>query len=143
MCALALAGCASDSPVATGAAVCDDRPDDPGATACAYVYGVVVGPGGERLDGIQGELRAAAACACRTPPFTVDEQGRFSITVRRYATLTDTATATVVVRASDARYPRHPTGGFYFDTANVVLRFAALGAPITTPVEVLLRIPLP
>ena len=49
----------------------------------------------------------------------------------------------LVAFATDPKYPRHRTGGFYFDSATVVLHFAALGEPITTPIEVRLRIPLP
>ena len=51
-------------------------------------------------------------------------------------------TVVVAVFATASKYPRHHTGGFYFDTASVVLRFASIGsAPV--PVEVNLRIPLP
>jgi hypothetical protein len=54
----------------------------------------------------------------------------------------DSALVTVVVQATAPRYPRHVTGAPYFDTAAVLLRFAAVGSA-PEPRDVRLRIPLP
>jgi hypothetical protein len=143
-------GCGGDSSATanSGPAVCDDSAEDSGARACAIVFGVVRGPNDERLAGVRGELRALPGCDCRTPAFDVDDAGTFSTTVRRYANggtafATDSGAALIIVRAVDARYPRHPTGGFYFDSATVTLHFGAIGGPIPPPSEVNFRIPLP
>jgi hypothetical protein len=144
------AGCGGDASTSarSGPALCDDSEADSGAQACAIVFGVVLGPNDERLSGIQGELRAQPGCDCRTPAFYVDDAGTFSTTVRRYANggasfATDSGAALIIVRAVDPRYPRHPTGGFYFDSATVVLHFGAVGGPIPPPAEVNFKIPLP
>ncbi len=99
------------------------------------------------MDGIEGSLRPSEQCQCPSSALQFDERGIFSATVYRVpspggGTSGDTATVTAVLLATAAKYPRHVTGAPYFDTASVVLRFAAMGqAPI--PQEVRLLIPIP
>lgn len=99
------------------------------------------------MSGVSGSVRFPPGCDCLSPVIVVDENGVFSVMVHRLraaadASLPDTATGTVVLFASDARYPRHVSGGMYFDTARVALRFVPMGAP-PVPVHASLRIPLP
>ncbi|MEO6446988.1 MAG: hypothetical protein ABIZ91_17245 [Gemmatimonadaceae bacterium] len=127
----------------SGAARCTVPGDGTTATGCAIVYGSVVDAQTSRsIDGVTGSVRFPASCDCLSPVVSVDERGVFSVTVYRRAAAHDTVTATVALFATDPKYPRHHTGGFFFDTARVFLRFAAIGqAPV--PVQALLRIPLP
>ena len=131
----------------TGPALCTQPVGDAASSGCALLYGVVLGPSGQGLDGISGSVRPGAQCDCSAPVVSVDDAGRFSVTVRRFARAgapptSDTGSATLVMFASAPKYPRHSTGGFYFDTARVVLRFVPIGSP-PVPLEVNLRIPLP
>lgn len=141
--ALGLLGCLSSEPTAvSGAARCDRPTSVAGATGCARIYGTVTSTRGIALDGIEGSVRPGPGCPCPLVTLQVDERGLFSGTIYRVGSMVDSAAATVVVQATDAKYPRHVTGAPFFDTLAVTLRFAATGvAP--EPFEVRLRIPLP
>lgn len=115
------------------------------AVSCTTLYGTVVDAAGQRMTGVSGSVRFPAWCDCLSPVITADSNGVFSAMVHRLrpaGTGPDTTTATVALFASDAKYPRHSTGGMYFDTARVALTFVPIGAP-PTPVQAALRIPLP
>jgi hypothetical protein len=137
--------CFGSEPEVVGPPVCTEASGE-ATTGCALIFGRVVGPTGQALDGISGSIRPSIECACTAPALSIDDAGRYSVTVRRLApratSVSDTGTVVVAVFATAPKYPRHHTGGFYFDTASVVLRFASLGAA-PVPAEVNLRIPLP
>ena len=97
------------------------------------------------MDGVSGSVRFQPACDCVSPVITVDAAGIFSATlyrVRPQASGLDTATGTVVLFASDQKYPRHFTGGFYYDTARVALTFRPIGTPPVT-IAAQLHMPIP
>ncbi len=138
----AVAACGAKS-VTLGPSGCTLPADGRGATGCAIVYGSVVdATTGQPLDGVTGSVRFPASCDCLSPVVAVDDRGVFSVTLHRRDSAQDTVTATVALFATDAKYPKHSTGGFYFDTARVKLTFAPIGQT-TVPVQTLLRIPLP
>jgi len=143
--ALVAVGACSSSPPSTGPGSCQPTARYPNAIGCAYVFGKVTDTRGVALDSIDGLIRLSDACACSSPRLEGDENGVYATVVHRLARssgFADTATATVVALASAPKYPRHITGAAYFDTLQLVLRFAPLGqAP--PPNEVNLRIPLP
>jgi hypothetical protein len=114
----------------------------PDVTGCAFLAGAVTSTRGDALDGIEGSIRPGVTCPCAGVTLQVDERGLFSATVYRQGGVIDSALVTVVVQATAPRYPRHVTGAPYFDTASVLLRFAAVGAA-PEPRDVRLRIPLP
>lgn len=128
-----------------GPSACATTSRYPQATGCAVVTGKVTDVRDAVLPGIDGVVRLFDACVCSSPRLEGDDNGVFTTVVHRLprpAGLIDTASATVVVLASDARYPRHSTGAAYFDTVRVLLRFAPIGQ--TPPaIDVRLRIPLP
>lgn len=144
---LLLCSCRSDAPLTGGPKRCEASPQVRGASACALLTGYAVDSQGRIMDGLEGSLRPSAQCQCSQIALQFDERGIFSATVYRVpssagGTAGDTATVTAVLLATAAKYPRHVTGAPYFDTASVVLRFAALGeAPI--PQEVRLKISIP
>ena len=106
------------------------------------IVGTVTNTRGDALDGIEGAVRVSPSCACRETVVQIDERGIFSVTLYRLGGAVDTASGTVVVQATAAKYPRHVTGAPYFDTTRVLMRFAPLGkAPDL--IQTRLRIPLP
>lgn len=112
------------------------------ANGCAVVYGAVTDARGQGMDGLEGSVRVPTNCGCLESVLSIDDRGLYSTTLYRTAGARDTATVTVIVLATNAKYPRHVTGAPYFDTLRVLLRFAPLGgAP--TPVEANLRITIP
>lgn len=124
---------------------CETTARYPNAIGCAYVYGKVTDSSGITLDGVDGLIRLGDECVCSSPRVEVDDNGVYSSIVHRLPRATgfsDTATGTVQVLASAAKYPRHVTGAAYFDTSRVVLQFVPIG--VTPPgLQVNLRIPLP
>lgn len=140
----ALASCGGEAAV-TGNSACEGTARYPNAIGCAYVYGKVTDTNGISLDGVDGLIRLGDECVCSSPRVEVDDNGVYSSIVHRLPRTTgfsDTATGTVQVLASAAKYPRHVTGAAYFDTSRVVLHFVPIGA--TPPaLQVNLRIPLP
>lgn len=142
-----LAGVACFSPVGadySGAAPCPRPADGSNAVSCAVVSGSVVDINGAPMDGVSGSVRFQATCDCTSPVITVDGAGIFSATLFRVQPPKagiDTSTATVVLFATDPKYPKHATGGFYFDTARVALTFAPIGHP-STAVATRLQIPI-
>ena len=142
----ALASCFdSAGPDYRGPALCTLPANGRSAVSCALVMGTVVDANGHPMDGVSGSVRFAASCDCLSPVITVDADGIFSAMVHRARPVeggSDTTTATVVLFASDTKYPRHHSGGMYFDTARVALSFVPIGAP-PVPATTTLRIPLP
>lgn len=131
-----------NDPVVSGPASCGRPASIPQATGCAFLVGTVTNTRGDPLDGIEGAVRVSPSCVCREAILQIDERGIFSVTVYRTGGAIDTATGTVVVQATAAKYPRHVTGAPYFDTTRVLMRFAPIGrAPAL--IETRLRIPLP
>lgn len=127
-----------------GAAPCPRPADGSAAISCAIVSGSVVDVNGAPMDGVSGSVRFQPTCDCLSPVIKVDAGGIFSATVFRVHAPNaglDTTTATVVLFATDPKYPMHPTGGFYFDTARVALSFAPIGQP-SMSVTTRLRIPI-
>ena len=140
---LALLGCFSGTPSeVNGPARCARPAGVPDVTGCALLAGTVTSTRGDPLDGIEGSIRPGATCPCAGVTLQVDERGLFSATVYRQGGTADSALVTVVVQATAPRYPRHVTGAPYFDTAAVLLRFAAVGSA-PEPRDVRLQIPLP
>ncbi len=142
--ALATFACAGSADT-TGPGACAPTARHPDAIGCAYVYGKVTDGRGVALDSIDGLVRMSDACACSSPRVEGDENGVYAVVVHRLprpAGFSDTATATVVALASAPKYPRHITGAAYFDTLQLVVRFAPIGA-VPRPTEVNLRILLP
>ncbi|MBC7896331.1 MAG: hypothetical protein H7066_13025 [Cytophagaceae bacterium] len=142
--AAALASCGGEASL-SGDSECEATARYPDAIGCAYVYGKVTDTNGISLDGVDGLIRLGDECVCSSPRVEVDDNGVYSTIVHRLPRVTgfsDTATGTVQVLASAAKYPRHVTGAAYFDTSRVVLQFVPIG---TTPpaLQVNLRIPLP
>jgi hypothetical protein len=128
----------------SGAVPCPRPSDGSTAISCAIVSGSVVDVNGAPMDGVTGSVRFQPSCDCLSPVIKVDGAGLFSTTVFRvHAPVSglDTTTATVVLFATDPKYPMHPTGGFYFDTARVALSFAPIGRP-SMSVATRLRIPI-
>jgi hypothetical protein len=143
----ALAGCNGGPESVLGPPRCLPPADGSASFGCAVVSGQVVGPQDQPLDGIEGAVRPTPQCACELRAIQVDSMGRFSITIHRRINpmprpSPDTATVVVFMSASAPKYPRHVTGAAYFDTLSVVLNYALPGG-VVTPIEVLLRIPLP
>lgn len=138
-----LTACGRES--AAGPETCQPTARYPTAIGCAYVYGTVTDTRGAALDSVDGLVRLSDACACSSPRIEGDDNGVYATVVHRLARpagFSDTATATVVVLASAPKYPRHVTGAAYFDTLQLVLRFARVGE-VPPPTQVDLRIPLP
>ena len=128
-----------------GPAACTLPASGKNAVSCALVMGTVVDAEDRPIDGVSGSVRFQASCDCLSPVITVDENGIFSAMVHRARPgggERDTTTATVALFASDTKYPRHVSGGMYFDTARVALTFVPIGAA-PVPVTTKLRIPLP